>query len=184
MSIPRFAKTTRAVVPDPHKRKRVSLCLSAFVAHLPRITIEVHRRRLPHRPDFPLALDGAVQTLTRPQGLGERSRIILAHFDYGPELLYRTPHAIIAAPYYSNSGGLLESDRIFRSRDLDLSRRLMGRRGVDLVLVCRDEAGPEAAFGADTFLGGLVRGRVPSWLRPVDLPAAQAANIVLYEVVR
>jgi hypothetical protein len=129
------------------------------------------------------ALDGAVETLTRPQGLGERSRIILAHFDYGPELLYRTPHAIIAAPYYSNSGGLLESDRIFRSRDLDLSRRLMGRRGVDLGLVCRDEAGPEAAFGAETFLGGLVRGCVPSWLRPVDLSDAQAGNIALYEVV-
>jgi hypothetical protein len=129
------------------------------------------------------ALDGAVETLIRPQGLGDRPRIILAHFDYGPELLYRTPHAVIAAPYYSNSGGLLDSDRMLRSGDADLSRRLMNRRGVDLVLVCRDEVGPEAAFGAETFLGGLLRGRVPTWLRPIDLPEGRAGNIALYEVL-
>jgi asparagine N-glycosylation enzyme membrane subunit Stt3 len=128
-------------------------------------------------------LDGAVEALVGPEGWGSRPRIILAHFNYGPELLYRTPHAVIAAPYYSNSGGLLDSDRILRSRDGDLSRRLMDRRGVDLILLCRDEAGPEAAFGAQTFLGGLLRGRVPSWLRRVDLPEGRAGNIALYEVL-
>ncbi len=129
------------------------------------------------------ALDGVVETLTRPNALGDRSRLILAHFDHGPELLFRTPHAIIAAPYYSNSGGLLDSDRIFRSRDLDQSRRLMDRRGVDLVLICRETAAPEAAFGDATFLGGLHDGRVPPWLRPLDLPNGRAGNMVLYEVV-
>lgn len=129
------------------------------------------------------ALDGAVETLTRSQGLGRRPRLILAHFDYGPELLFRTPHTVIAAPYYSNSGGLLDSDRIFRSSDVSLSRRLMDRRGVDLVLLCRDEAGPEAAFGEETFLGGLLRGQVPPWLRPLELPEGRAGNMALYEVL-
>ena len=130
------------------------------------------------------ALDGAVEVLTKPGGLGGRPRIILAHFDYGPELLYRTAHEVIAAPYYSNSTGLLDSDRIFRSREEEESRRLIDQRGVDLVLLCRDGAGPEAAFGGETFLGGLRLGRVPAWLRPFELPGGPAGTLALYEVVR
>jgi asparagine N-glycosylation enzyme membrane subunit Stt3 len=138
----------------------------------------------PKSPRPSCSLDGAVETLTRPAGLGGRPRVILAHFDYGPELLYRTPHAVVAAPYYSNSAGLLDSDRIFRSNDQEESRRLIDQRGVDLILLCRDKAGPEAAFGGGTFLGGLLLGRAPAWLRPVELPAGPAGTIALYEVAR
>ncbi len=176
-----LARLSRVPLPSFRLLARAGACLGVLLGFL-FLGSSLLQAQPKHRRAS-CTLDGAVEVLTRPQGLGARSRIVLAHFDYGPELLYRTPHAIIAAPYYSNSGGLLDSDRILRSRDLDSGRRLMDRRGVDLVLVCRDEAGPEAAFGVETFLGGLLRGRVPSWLRPIDLPEGRAGNIALYEVL-
>jgi hypothetical protein len=131
-------------------------------------------------------LQKAYALLGRPDGLGARPRTVLAHFNYGPELLYRTPHAGVASPYHRNVAGLLDSDRIFGARDDSLSRRLIDERGVDLILLC--PGGPAlaqaASRGHSTFVGRLEQGRVPDWLRPVAVPPELSGAFRLYEVVR
>ncbi|MDH3917261.1 MAG: hypothetical protein OEU25_03690 [Rhodospirillales bacterium] len=131
-------------------------------------------------------LENAYALLGQPQGLGDRPRVVLAHFNYGPELLYRTPHSVVASPYHRNVTGLIDGDRIFGARDDATSRRLIDRRGVELVLFCPD--GPALVQAAlksgSTFVGRLSQGQVPAWLRPVQVPAELAGPYRLYEVVR
>jgi hypothetical protein len=131
-------------------------------------------------------LENAYALLGQPQGFGDRPRIVLAHFNHGPELLYRTPHSVVASPYHRNVAGLLDSDRIFGARDDAAARRLIDRRGVELVLLCPN--GPAlaqaAAKGGSTFVGRLSQGQVPAWLRPVQVPAELAGAFRLYEVAR
>jgi hypothetical protein len=131
-------------------------------------------------------LENAYALLGQPQGFGDRPRIVLAHFNHGPELLYRTPHSVVASPYHRNVAGLLDSDRIFGARDDATSRRLIDQRGVELVLFCPD--GPALAQAAakegSTFVGRLSEGQVPAWLRSVQVPAELAGAFRLYEVSR
>jgi predicted outer membrane lipoprotein len=131
-------------------------------------------------------LQKAYELLGRQDGLGARPRTVLAHFNYGPELLYRTPHAVVASPYHRNVAGLLDSDRIFGAHDDTLARRLIDERGIELVLLCPN--GPALAQassrGQSTFVGRLDKGRVPSWLRPVPVPPELSGAFRLYEVVR
>ncbi len=139
----------------------------------------------PKKPQPACAVSGLADQLNDPQGLGERPRIILAHKDRGAELLYYTRHAVITAPYHRNTQGILDADRIFRARDRALSRRMIRQRGASLVLLCADENAPEAElFDAESFLGGLLRGRVPGWLRKLETKAGETGNFVLFEVVR
>ncbi len=131
-------------------------------------------------------LQNAYALLGRPDGLGDRPRTVLAHFNHGPELLYRTPHAVVAAPYHRNTAGLVDSDAIFGAQDDALSRLLIQERGVDLVLFCPH--GPAlaqaAARGQSTFVGRLNQGQVPDWLQPVEVPPGFTGAFHLYEVVR
>ncbi len=131
-------------------------------------------------------LQNAYALLSRPDGLGARPRTVLAHFNHGPELLYRTPHAVVAAPYHRNAAGLLDSEAIFGARDDAVSRRMIDERGVELLLFC--PGGPAlfqaAARGHSTFVGRLDEGRIPDWLRPVAVPPELDGAFRLYEVVR
>lgn len=138
----------------------------------------------PPPPRPACGLDDLIGQLNDPAGLGSRRQLILAHFDRGSELVYRTRHAVLAAPYHRNTAGILDSDRIFRSGDEALSRGLLRRRGVDLILICADKDSPEFQYEEAGFVGGLLRGRVPSWLHRIDTPRTVAGDFMLFEVVR
>lgn len=139
----------------------------------------------PKKPRPACGLSGIATQLNDPEGLGKRPRIILAHKDRGAELLYRTRHSVITAPYHRNTQGILDADRIFRARDQSTSHRLIQQRGAGLILLCADENAPETkAFDQDSFIGGLVRGHVPGWLRKVDTKPDEKGHFLLFEVVR
>ncbi len=125
--------------------------------------------------------------LDRPEGWGGRPRIILGHFDYGPELLYRTRHSVLAGPYHRNARGILDIRRAFAAREDAASRDVIEARGVDLVLLCpggKERATYGVLEGRSSFYTRLLEGRVPDWLRPVALPEGLAGDFRLYEVVR
>ncbi|MPZ12091.1 MAG: hypothetical protein GEU89_18055 [Kiloniellaceae bacterium] len=112
---------------------------------------------------------------------------ILTFIDIGPELLYRTPHAVLATPYHRNGDGIYDSHRILTSRDEPLARELMAARRVDLVLLCRSPA--ERAFfadpdGTETLYLRLDQGRPPAWLEPVDLPPGLSETARLYHLAQ
>ena len=124
--------------------------------------------------------------LDQPGGFGRRRHTILATVDYGPELLYRTRHAVIATPYHRNPG-IIDAHRILTAGTDGESRRGIEARGIDLILLC--PSGPERTYfsspgGARTTLyRRLAAGRAPAWLSRVALPAELAGSFRLYEVI-
>lgn len=112
---------------------------------------------------------------------------ILTFLDIGPELLYRTHHAVIATPYHRNGDGIYDSYRIMTTQDEDEARRLMAQRGIDLVLLC--ELPAERAFFAGNQPGNslyrrLDAGTPPAWLETVQLPAELQGQAKLYHRLR
>ena len=124
--------------------------------------------------------------LNQPEPFGNRSRIIATHVDFGPQLLYRTEHAVVGTPYHRNGEGILDIHRIFSAGENAESKRLLDARGVDLVLFCpspREEILYELTPDRSTFYSRFRNAQVPDWLRPVRLPA-DIDDFRLYEVMR
>ncbi len=133
--------------------------------------------------------------LNDDQGLGGRTRTILAHLDFGPELLYRTNHRVLGTPYHRNADGILTGRRILRTPVDEETRRLVRERGIDLILHCPDAPGP-APPSADGSAGATDRvdpidpplyrrletGDIPVWLSPVPLPEGEDGDFLLFTV--
>lgn len=103
----------------------------------------------------------AAPVLVRPDGLGARPRIVIAHLNFGSELLWRTPHGVLGTPFHRNRDGILDGHGFFEAHDDTTARAIAARRGADLVLFC-----PLLAAGnAKGSLGRrLQAGEIPGWL--------------------
>lgn len=127
------------------------------------------------------------RVLADPRGLGRELKTILAFVDHGSELLYRTPHSVVAAPYQRNAPGILDSHRVLTARDDEVARALIDQRGIDLILVC--PRGVEASILAPdpgagpTLHQRLSAGNPPPWVAEVQLPPLVATQFRLYAVV-
>ena len=115
-------------------------------------------------------------------GTSGGQRLIAGFIDMGSELLYRTPHAVLAAPYHRNSRGLLDLVNLFSAAADGAARNIISRRGVDYVLICASSRSiyVYGGGGQDTFVGRLAAGQIPSWLIPV--PLGGNTDLRLFEV--
>jgi hypothetical protein len=145
----------------------------------------------------------AADFLNAPWGYGDRPHTILSGANEGPELLFRTQHNVIAANF--NVAGNEDVYNFFGARDDDAAQNILKRWHADLVLVCRSfplayARLDHAHLGTTMFLGPagdgrlhlvsdpdlptlierLVRGPVPSWLKPVEIPGDK--DYLLFEV--
>jgi hypothetical protein len=134
---------------------------------------------------------------------GDRPRVILSGMNEGPELLFRTPHDVLAAPF--NIEGNTDAFAFFNARDERKAVAVVLQRHVDLVLVCRSI--PAFYAGLDnlkmrfnayiymdpqghmrmtssrehpTLIERLVDGDIPAWLKPVVIPLDP--DYLLFEV--
>jgi len=114
----------------------------------------------------------------------DKRETILAFLDFGPELLYRTRHRVIATPYHRNDRGILDSYNIMTADDPAAAKAMMDARAVDLVLLCPNS--PESGFFAtpgreNSFYRALAQDNPPPWLTPVALPEGLRDQFKLYE---
>lgn len=103
-------------------------------------------------------------------------RVVMSFIFYGPELLWRSPHAVVATPYHRNGAGIGAALDFFASTDDEAARAIATRRNVGLALICPAE--PEAGKyrnRPDALLARLERGAGPAWLAPIALPPALGA---------
>ncbi len=110
---------------------------------------------------------------------------ILTFLDIGPELLYRTGHAVIATPYHRNSDGIYDSYRILTSSDTENARRMMAERRIDLILLCQSRA--EKIFfssASDSLYKRLSEGEAPQWAEEVVLPPSLQRQARLFAINR
>lgn len=134
--------------------------------------------------------------LRDPLFLGGEPKLIMNTLSDGPELLFRTQHSVLSAPYHMNVEGNLDATRFFSTPYSEEARGIAMRRNVDLVVLCR--AFPEmymrvsmakgpAVDGNNVdigthFIALLAVGKHPPWLKPVDVPGM--TNYAIYKVIK
>ena len=136
-------------------------------------------------PEVPVKVTPMAVWLNEEAARGVDRKIILANIDFGPELLYRTPHSIIASPYHRNGAGIFFAHEVMASVKEEEALALLRQRGVDWLLLCPSSA-EEAYFNPsqdpEALYARLLRGEGPSWLQPVLLPPQLAETFYLYQV--
>ncbi len=128
-----------------------------------------------------------VSFLVSEDGMGEQPRTIAAHLDYGPEILYRTPHRVLGTPYHRNSEGILVGFAVLGGTDLEHTRDLVLARGVDLILVCPLHAWLYGAESGEqrqdpSLHDLLLSNREPDWLEMIPIPRRVAGEFRLFRV--
>ena len=121
-----------------------------------------------------------------PRAGGGAPQRILANVFFGPELLYRTRHQVIATPFHRNAAGIRDGHAIMSAESDGAAQALIGERGITWILLCPESAEPglyRRPDRAPTFYARLARGERPAWLQPVALPRDLEA-FRLFEVDR
>ena len=116
-----------------------------------------------------------------------RPRTIAASANFGGEILYRTPHHVVATVHHRNTEGVFDGYQIFSGKDEAKVRGLIENRKVDLLLLC-PESSHDGYFltkgQTGTFYRRLVTGDLPDWLGEVPLPKKAGKTFRLFEVRR
>jgi hypothetical protein len=116
-----------------------------------------------------------------------RSLNILASANFGPELVYRTGHKVLATHHHRNARGILDGARILGGADEAEAWRVVQKRQVGLVLLCPG-SGADGYFlwrkGEGVLYRKLLAGDLPEWLVEVDLPRDLGGTFRLFEVIR
>jgi hypothetical protein len=88
---------------------------------------------------------------------------ILAHTDYGPELLYRTHHSVFSIPNHRPQPGYALMRQVFGNPDQHRASAILHENDVGAVLLCANDIGSGFfQFGANnTFVDWLARGGIP-----------------------
>jgi hypothetical protein len=142
---------------------------------------------------------GLEQVLWSKQLYDGTPRTIMNTMGIGPELLFRTPHMVLSAPFHTSVEGNLDAVRFFSTSDPAEALAIARRRHVDLVVTCilipgmyndftktglsslqSSEAKKDDKL-APPLIARLVTGRqLPEWLVPVRSPVLH--NYVVYEI--
>ena len=101
--------------------------------------------------------------------------VVFTFVDLGPRLITVTHHDAITGPYHRNGEQIADVMNAFRD-SADQAHALIRKYRSDYLLTCPNSSTTtifmsEAPKG---FYGQLVRGQVPKWLTPVDLPKDSA----------
>ena len=123
--------------------------------------------------------------LSNPTTWGDRQRNLLAFTDFGPELLYRTPHSIFSIPSHRYHSGFNDSYKIMSATDDAQALQLVKDRQIELILICPD--GHENNFYASEDAAEILHKRLssdnaPAWLEQIKLPDDLADSFKLYQV--
>jgi len=122
--------------------------------------------------------------LDNSNGWGDRRRNILAFVDFGPELLYRTKHAVYSIPNHRYQKGFTDTYRMLSAADDVVALNIAERLSVELILLCPE--GVEDTFyrnedGGETLHDRLSTGQTPWWLREISLPPPLNLSFKLFE---
>jgi len=116
----------------------------------------------------------------------DRPRLILASANFGPELVYRTPHAVTASMHHPNAAGILDNVRILGATSETRALDIITKHGIDLIVLCRfgRKGGYIQGRGDPNILyRRLIEDRAPVWVEPVPLPADLDRSFRMFQVV-
>ncbi len=134
--------------------------------------------------------------LTDHRYYGDRPRLIMNSLNTGPEILFRTPHQVLSAPFHMDVSGNIDATRFFSTPYPSEAKAIAERRHIDLVVACRlipniymrppagfekvsTDNSPSRDF-APHFIERLMGNKAPDWLTPI--PFHGLNNYIIYEV--
>lgn len=123
--------------------------------------------------------------LAAQDGFGSEPTTIVTLSDFGPELLYRTPHSVLSIPNHRPQPGFTLTYRIMSESDPDMALALLRERGIGLVLICVGSVEAEIyrPTGAQPSLyQRLAAGAPPEGLAPIAIPQNRGGAFRLFEV--
>lgn len=125
--------------------------------------------------------------LADPGGLGRRPLRVMAFVDFGPELLYRTPHSVYSIPNHRYQPGFTATYRIMTARSASAARALVQESRVELIVVCPNWPVEALFYGGDAgnlegFYNDLAANTPPGFLQAVPLPDDLQRHFRLYSV--
>lgn len=110
--------------------------------------------------------------------------MVFTFIDLGPRLIVGTHHDTVGGPYHRNYRAIVDVMHAFRGDEAQARRIITEKYASDYVLVCPDMA-TATIFRAEApkgFYVQLVNGKVPAWLRPIDL--GKDSPLKMWRVVR
>lgn len=126
---------------------------------------------------------------TQDRWQGRQLRILADLFE-GAEIIYRTPHEVMATPHATgtpsrNGQGILDTYDIMTAGTDQEALELIHKRGIDLI-VLRPKSGEPEFYSrpdkASTFYQRLCEDKTPDWLHKVELPSNLSESFLLFEV--
>ena len=124
--------------------------------------------------------------LEDPSGFGDRQRRVMAFVDFGPELLYRTPHAVFSIPNHRFQAGFTATYQAMTASTDELAESILRDNGVDLLVLCPEWPLEADFYGSDggpgMLYGRLLAGDVPSYLAPIVLPDELTGRFAVFEL--
>lgn len=99
--------------------------------------------------------------------------LVLAPFFEGPQVAWQARLRVVSGPYHRNGPGILDTVTALSGSDDAVSRDIVGRRGVDFVVLCVAAPSTLALARADrrSLAARLLLRRPPEWLVPLRLRA-------------
>jgi hypothetical protein len=110
---------------------------------------------------------------------------ILANTFAGGEILYRTPHEVIATPYHRNTQGILDAHKIMTAETDYQALQLIRSRAIDLIILSRTPKVFPANSNQDSeyvFHERLRDRKIPDWCLEVNLPCVLSSCFQLFEM--
>lgn len=145
-----------------------------FLTYAPALAMAPFHNGTSDSPGDPLA---AKQACLMPKAYAALAAMppqrVMAPIDMGSYILLNTPDSVVAAPYHRAQRGLLDAFHFF-NRPIADARKILGARGVTLVVTCdampEMEGLPDAA--PNSFVKLFARSALPAWLDEVSAPGA------------
>ncbi len=150
---------------------------------LPTVATRMGGESAPQPVSLGCPLKELSKVLAAPDGWGATPKRVMALIDFGPELLYRTPHAVFSIPNHRRQPGIAATHQIMTAEAPQAAEALLRQNRVDLIVLC---PGPAETFlfggGGETFYKALARGEAPGFLAPVPLPEPLGRSFKVYSV--
>ena len=96
---------------------------------------------------------------------------IFTFIDLGPRLIVATHHDAIGGPYHRNDRAIADVMKAFRGDEAQ-AHRIVTEYGSDYLMICPNMSTATIFMteAREGFYGQLVRGKVPAWLEPIEMP--------------
>jgi len=95
------------------------------------------------------------------------------NLDFGPELIYRTPHYFLAVPYHRNGESIFDAHALLTATDYSRSDEVLQKYAIDYILICPNASSKsyfQESESPEVLYNRLLGGTLPDDLTEIDAP--------------